>query len=92
MILTVEDRRRPALKITKNHFMYNHFELQMRYACEQGRSISLLGFAERATIAAIEEVDVENFLEKINMKDLCDRLTVAVIVETCRGAKNPYED
>lgn len=92
MILTVEDRRSPALKLTSKHFMYNHFELQMRYAREQGRRIDLGGFAERATIAAIEEEDVRLFLTGIAMQELCERLTPTEIVAACRGARNPYED
>ena len=92
MILTVEDRRSPALKLTSNHFMYNHFDLQMRYAREQGRRIELGGFAERETIAAIEENDVVVFLREIDMEELCRRLTPEKIVEACRMARNPYED
>ena len=72
--------------------MYNHFDLQMRYAREQGRQIDLSGFANRATVAAIEEADVELFLAGIAMQELCERLTPAEILAACRGAQNPYED
>lgn len=92
MILTVEDRRSPALRLANNHFMYNHFDLQMRYARDQGRRIELSGFGERATIAAITEPDVQTFLAKIKMDSLRDRLTAAKIVTACRESRNPYED
>ena len=46
MILTIGDRSRPALKLIKNHFMYNHFDLKMRYEREQGRSLDLSGFSK----------------------------------------------
>ena len=92
MILTVEDRRRPALIITSGHFMYDHFDLQMRFERQQGRKLDLGGFPDCATIAAIEADHVETFLASKHMKDLCDRLTVGRIVTACREAKNPYED
>ncbi len=92
MILTVEDRRSPALKLTSEHFMYNHFDLQMRYVRDQSRKIDIRGFAERATIAALEEADVETFLARIGMDELCKSLTPARIVTACREARNPYED
>ena len=92
MILTVEDRRRPALKITHDHFMYSHFDLQMRYQREQGREIPLRGFSNRATISAIEEEDVENFLTSINMQTMCEKLTATRIVMACRESRNLYED
>ena len=92
MILTVEDRKSPALKLTESHFMYKHFDLQMRYERKQGRKLNLDGFAKRDTIAAIEENDVAAFLASIEMQELCDRLTPARIVDACRGAKNLYED
>ena len=92
MILTVEDRRRPALKITHDHFMYSHFDLQMRYQREQGRELPLRGFPNRATISAIEEEDVENFLTSINMQTECEKLTAERIVVACRESRNPYED
>ena len=92
MILTVEDRTRPALKLVRNHFMYDHFDLQMRFERKQGRKLDLLGFPNRTTISAIEEHDVESFLSTIGMRQLCKELTVAKIVRACREARNPYDD
>lgn len=36
MIITVEDRRQPALKINRDHFTYEHFETSMEFARNQG--------------------------------------------------------
>ena len=92
MILTVEDRRRPALKLTKAHFMYQHFDLQMRYERKQGRELPLEGFAKRPTISSITESDVQSFLADIEMADLGKTLTIAKITKMCREARNPYDD
>lgn len=92
MILTVEDRRRPALKITNEHFMYGHFDSQMHFERRQGRELNLRGFSNCATIAAIGEDDVVTFMASINMQNLCGKLTAATIVEACHQARNPYDD
>jgi hypothetical protein len=92
MMLTVEDRRSPALKLTKLHFMYNHFELQMRYAREQGRPVDLGGLAETPTIAALTTQGIERYLNSIGMQALCTRLTPYTILTACREARNPYEN
>lgn len=92
MILTVEDRKSPALKLTESHFMYQHFDLQMRFERKQGRKLNLEGFAKRDAIAVIEEDDVTAFLASINMQELCEQLTVGRILKACREAKNPYAD
>jgi len=92
MILTVEDRRSPALKILSSHFMYEHFDLQMRYTREQSKQVKLGGFAKRNSISDIEEIDIEQFLKKIGMKKLCDQLTATKILAECKRAKNPYEN
>ncbi|MYB76785.1 MAG: hypothetical protein F4X83_06770 [Chloroflexi bacterium] len=92
MILTVEDRRRPALKITNEHFMYNHFDLQMRFERQQGRELPLQKFSHCTSISAITEADVREFLTSINMQDLCEKLTPGKIAEACREVRNPYED
>lgn len=92
MILTVEDRTRPALKLERNHFMYHHFDLQMRYEREQGRQLDLNGFPNSSTISAIDENQVETFLCKIGMKKLCEDLTASNIVDACRTSRNPYDD
>ena len=92
MILTVEDRTRPALKLEKEHFMYEHFDMQMRYERQQGKQIELRGFPTCATISAIKEAEVEDFLTAIGMQELCNDLTTSEIVNGCRTARNPYED
>lgn len=92
MIVTVEDRRSPALKLSKQHFMYGHFEMQMQYAREQGLRLDLVGLAMRPTISALEAQDVAEFLGLIGMQDLCERLTPDGILVACRGSRNPYEN
>lgn len=91
MILTVEDRRSPALKITKDHFTYQHFEMSMEFARGQGRKIQLDGVRDGIELAQLEEQDVTAVLGKANMAALCERLTPRRIVEACRESKNPYE-
>lgn len=92
LMLTIEDRRSPALKITKQHFMYEPFQLQMTYARHQARKVNLTGLTRRATIAALTKGDIEQFLASVNMGDLCDELGSAQILKACREAKNPYEN
>lgn len=92
MILTVEDRTRPALKITKSHFMYDHFDLKMQNERQQGKQLALSGFPQRNTISAIKESDIQCFLCDIGMEDLCNRLTAKAILQACHEARNPYDD
>ena len=92
MILTVEDRRRPALRLTKTHFMYEHFDLQMQNARKQGRKIDLHGFPNRMAIGSIGDNDVKTFLSNVGMQALCSRLTASKIAKACREVSNPYED
>ena len=92
MILTVEDRRRPALKITRNHFIYEHFETSMEYARNQGSKVNLGGMRCDIELAQIEAQDVSNVLALAGMTELCDRITPAEIVRACREVRNPYEN
>jgi hypothetical protein len=92
MVLTVEDRRSPALKLTRQHFMYNHFELQMRYAREQGRRLDLSGLPAVPSVSALEAQQITQYLSKIGMVDLCARLRPEIILTACREARNPYEN
>lgn len=92
MILTVEDRRRPALKVTRNHFIYEHFETSMEFARSQGLKVSLEGMRRGIELAQIEEGDVSTVLAHANMDALCKRITPARIVQACRELRNPYEN
>ncbi len=71
MMITVEDRRSPALKITNNHFMFEHYDLQMQFSRQQARNLDISGLRESNTVAALNADDVSNFLYSIGMKDLC---------------------
>tara|TARA_R100001143_G_scaffold39740_1_gene36319 strand:- start:319 stop:1179 length:861 start_codon:yes stop_codon:yes gene_type:complete len=53
MILTVEDRRSPALKITSGHFMFEHFDLQMQFSRQQAKNIKVTGLRESETVATL---------------------------------------
>lgn len=90
MILTVEDRRSPALKVTQEHFTYKHFDLQMQFARSQARRVHLAGMRENIELPEIEEGDVVEVLREADMHELCERLTVKRILQTCRESKNPY--
>lgn len=92
MILTVEDRRSPALKITSDHFMFEHFDLQMQFSRQQAKYIKVSGLKESNTVAALEARDVEIFLENIGMSDLCSKLGAENILAACRNVRNPYEN
>ena len=90
MILTVEDRRSPALMVKKSHFTYEHFETSMEFARSQGTNVELHGVRNGIELAQIEEVDVTSVLTHAGMGELCSRITPAVIVRACRASKNPY--
>ncbi|MFP3978703.1 hypothetical protein [Marinobacter sp. KMM 10035] len=92
MIITVEDRRSPALKITNGHFMFEHFDLQMQFSRQQAKRVTLTGLKESDTVASIEEIDIDSFLESIGMKELCRTLGPANILNACRNVRNPYEN
>lgn len=92
MILTVEDRRSPALKIAKSHFMYESFDAQMKYAREQAIKVDIRGLTPVATVAALDDAHVAQFMGKIGMAQLCTRLTPQTIVLASREARNPYEN
>lgn len=92
MILTVEDRRSPALKITKSHFTYSHFELQMETARNQARRVDLSGMRKGIELAEVDVGDVESVMKISGMSDLCARLSPAAILNACKQSKNPYEN
>jgi hypothetical protein len=92
MILTVEDRRRPALKVTRDHFIYEHFETSMEFARNQGSRVNLDGMRRDIELAQIDEQDVSKVLESAGMGELCRRMTPATIVQACRESRNPYEN
>jgi hypothetical protein len=92
MILTVEDRRRPALMVRKSHFIYGHFETSMEFARSQGDKVPLQGVRSGIELAQIEEGDVTAVLANSGMIELCDRITPATIVQACRASRNPYAD
>jgi len=92
MILTVEDRRSPALKVTKHHFTYEHFEMSMEFAREQGKKVKLGGVRSGIELAQLEEQDVSAALDYAGMSDLCQKLVPAKILQACLESKNPYEN
>lgn len=92
MIVTVEDRRSPALKISKGHFTYDHFELQMKTAREQSREIRITGIQKNIELSEITKTDVANVLKAAGMSDLCNRLGSDKILEAIKQSKNPYEN
>jgi hypothetical protein len=92
MILTVEDRRSPALKIPKNHFTFDHFELQMRTAKDQSRKVDLSGMRKNIQLAEIQEADIISVMSYAGLTTLCSRLGVTNILTACKQSKNPYEN
>lgn len=92
MILTVEDRRSPALKISRKHFTYEHFELQMRTAKDQSRKVNLAGMSRNIQIGEIQETDVISVMSSAGLSDLCSRLGAEKILSACIKSKNPYEN
>jgi hypothetical protein len=92
MIITVEDRRQPALRINRDQFIYEHFETSMEFARDQGTKVNLDGMRHGIEIGAIEESDVSDALEKAGMAELCNKITPEVILKACRESKNPYEN
>jgi hypothetical protein len=92
MILTVEDRRSPALKISKNHFTSDHFELQMRTSKDQSRKVDLAGMRKNIQLAEIQEVDIISVMDNAGLTALCNRIGAANILSACKKSKNPYEN
>jgi hypothetical protein len=92
MIITVEDRRSPALKITSNHFTYSHFELQMTTARQQARQVNLTGMRKGIELGEIEAADISAVMHRAGMTALCDKLGATDILDACRKSKNPYEN
>lgn len=90
MMVTMEDRRRPALKITSENFMYDHFMTHMRYVREQGEKVDLAGFRRSSGFHQVDESDISAFMRKIRMEDLCVRLRPDKILADCRSNYNPY--
>lgn len=90
MIVTVEDRRRPALLIDATHFMYEHFSLQLLFAQRQGTQIPLNSIAYRANISDLTEDDVLEFFKKIGMDEICKEIGAGRLLESCNNVRNPY--
>ncbi|EIM16874.1 hypothetical protein [Pseudomonas chlororaphis] len=92
MILTVEDRRSPALMITQKHFTANHFNLQMQTARDQARKINLGGMRHGIQLAEIDSNDVASVLATAGLGDICKQITAQAITIACKTSKNPYEN
>ena len=92
MILTVEDRRSPALMITQKHFTANHFDLQMQTARDQARKIELNGMRNSIELAQIEPQDVTNVLSTAGLAEICKEITPQSIADACKASGNPYEN
>lgn len=92
MIITVEDRRQPALKINQDHFIYEHFETSMEFSRDQGAKVNLDGMRRGIEFAQIEENDVSDTLERAGMAELCKQITPEIVLQACRESKNPYEN
>lgn len=92
MILTVEDRRSPALMITQKHFTANHFNLQMQTARDQARKIDLGGMRHGIQLAEIDSNDVASVLATAGLGDICKQITAQAITIACKTSKNPYEN
>lgn len=90
MILTVEDRRSPALMVKESHFTYEHFETSMEFARNQGTQVTLQWVRRGIELAQIEEEDVISVLTNAGMQELCTRITPAAILQACRASRNPY--
>jgi len=72
--------------------MYAHFEQHMLYAREQGVPLKLDGLTASDTVAALSDKEIEDFLNKIGMGGLCERLTAKKIATASRASRNPYEN
>lgn len=92
MILTVEDRRSPALMITQKHFTANHFDLQMRTARDQARKINLGGMRHGIQLGEIDSNDVASVLATAELGESCKKITAQAIATACKTSKNPYEN
>ena len=92
MILTVEDRRSPALKISNNHFTSQHFEMQMATARDQARQINLGGVRQGIELPEIDEQDVIAVIEYAELTEVLERVTAQVIKMACLQSRNPYEN
>lgn len=91
MIITVEDRRRPALLIDADHFMYEHVSLQMSFAQRQGERVPLETLAYKANISDLNETDVSEFFSTIGMGEICGLVGAKELLGATKNLKNPYE-
>ncbi|MGE8518263.1 MAG: hypothetical protein ACN6OM_16735 [Alcaligenes nematophilus] len=92
MILTVEDRRSPALKITQKHFTASHFNLQMQTARTQARKIELKGMRGDIQLAEIQPQDVISVLESSGLQGIFEAVSPSEIATACITSTNPYEN
>jgi hypothetical protein len=92
MIVTVEDRRKPALKIGPENFMYDHFATHLRYAFRQGKKIEISGFKRCKSFSDVSEEDIEQFMAGLKMADLCRAVGLPSIREEFVANRNPYTD
>lgn len=90
MILTVENKSSPALKITKSHFIYEHFEMSMGFTRDQGRKLNLGGVSYGIELSKLKQEDIIAVLDKAEMTDLCQRLSPEKILQACLESENPY--
>lgn len=92
MMLTVEDRRSPALMITSRHFTADHFNLKMRTTRDQARLININGMRKGIPLSGIQDKDVRSVLSTANLSSILGFISTADIIESCNNSKNPYEN
>lgn len=91
MIVTVEDRSRPALRLSRDHFMYQHFMLDMDYRKDQSKRIDVRNFPRAAKLSDVKLEDIRQFFSVIGMNDVCQRVSPEKILEELKRDHNPYE-
>lgn len=92
MILTIEDRRSPALMITQKHFTASHFNLQMQTTRDQARKIDISGMRRGIELPEISIQDVMTVLKNSELSELCNKISPDKISDACRRSRNPYEN
>jgi hypothetical protein len=91
MVITVEDRSRPALRLAHEHFMYEHFMLDMLYRKEQSKRIDVGRFPRTPTLADVTLDSIKQFFSELGMEAVCERVSADAILKEVRRDWNPYE-
>lgn len=89
MLITVEDRRSPALRISRDNFLFDHFMMHMFYNRQQGRKLDLRGFPDKP-LDTLDTSELVEFISSVGLGNVLELTSADTILDALKKDENPY--